>query len=99
MLAKRFVSAENRGSLGLKKIWKNSHSAEKIPKGDPLICTRFLDLTARTDNPLGVRLDLKPKWRVVESDDEPLSELKKIKLEKLIEEELQEAAQGASTSY
>ena len=50
---------------------------------------------------LEVRPDLKPKWRVVESDDEPLSELKKkIELEHLIEEELQaEAAQGASTSY
>ena len=45
--------------------------------------------------------DLKPKWRVVEPDDEPLSELrKKIELELLIEEELQaEAVQGASTSY
>ena len=50
---------------------------------------------------LEVRPDLKPKWRVVESDDEPLSERKKrIELEHLIEEELQaEAAQGASTSY
>ena len=38
---------------------------------------------------------------IVESDDEPLSEVKKkIELEHLIEEELQaEAAQGASTSY
>ena len=51
--------------------------------------------------PLEVRPDLKPQWRVVESNDEPLSELKKkIVLEHLIEEELQaEAAQGPSTSY
>ena len=50
---------------------------------------------------LEVRPDLKPNWRVVESDDEPLSELKKkIELERLIEEELEaETAQGASTSY
>ena len=35
---------------------------------------------------LEIRPDLKPKWRVVESDDEPLSELKrKIELEKVIE--------------
>ena len=48
-----------------------------------------------------VRPDLKPKWRVVESDDEPLLELKKkIELEHLIEEELQaEETQGASTLY
>ena len=50
---------------------------------------------------LEVRPDLKPKWRVVESDDEPLSEIKKkIDLGHLIEVELQaEAAKGASTSY
>ena len=49
---------------------------------------------------LEVRPDLKSKGRVVESDDEPLSELKiKIELEKLIEGELQaERAQGASKS-
>ena len=49
---------------------------------------------------LEVRPDLNTKLRVVESDDEPLSELKKkIELEHLIDEELQaEAAQGASTS-
>ena len=46
---------------------------------------------------LEVRPDLKPNWRVVQSDDESYLE---IKLEKLIEEELQaEAAQYASTSF
>ena len=47
------------------------------------------------------RPDLKPPWRVVDSVDEPLSEVKKkMELEKLVGEELQaEAAQGASTSY
>ena len=50
---------------------------------------------------LEARPDLKPLWQVVDSDDEPLSEVKeKMELEKLVEEELQaEAAQGASTSY
>ena len=50
---------------------------------------------------LEARPDLKPLWRVVDSDDEPLSEIKKsIELERLVEEELQaEATQGASTSY
>ena len=50
---------------------------------------------------LEARPDLKPLLRVVDSDDEPLSEVKKkLELEKLVEEELQaEAAQGASTSY
>ena len=50
---------------------------------------------------LEVRSDLKPNLRVVESDDEPLSELKKsIQLDHLIEEELQaEEAPGASTSF
>ena len=38
---------------------------------------------------LEARPDLKPLWRVVDSDDEPLSEVKrKMELEKLVEEEL-----------
>ena len=47
------------------------------------------------------RPDLKLLWMVVDSDDEPLSKvMKKMELEKLVKEELQEeGAQGASTSY
>ena len=49
---------------------------------------------------LEARPDLKPLWRVVDTD-EPLSEVKKkMELEKLVEKELQgEAAQSASTSF
>ena len=47
------------------------------------------------------RPDLRPLWLVVDSDDEPLSELKKkLELEQLVEEELRaEAAQSTSASH
>ena len=50
---------------------------------------------------LDIHTDLKTKWRVVECDHEPLSQLtKKIELEELFDGELQaEAVQGVSNSY
>ena len=92
---KRMTARRKPQATGMNRQYRpfGKKACKESPRRDAASQYRRLLLEARPD--------LKLPWRVLDSDDEPLSEvMKKMELEKLVKEELQEeAAQGASSSH